>query len=194
MGNKEMKKLLSEVWKSGVANYMRTHQSLYVSKWSWAQRAGVVLGEFQDITPSKSQSLASLSHVGPSLFVDTMNTVAVTSSVVMVPTTTNTIQGPLIPIVGAPSGSLASSSCISPSPFVDAANKAMVITTSGTLSSFTGDSLDNGEDDQGPLGKVPASFIVDRTSDLVLNILNEGFQHLHDEISEICWMVCIVMY
>ena len=62
----------------------------------------------------------------------------------------------------------------------------MVVTTSGTLSSFTGDSLDNGEDDQGPLSKVPASFIVDRTSDLVLNILNEGFQHLHDEISEIC--------
>ena len=50
MKNKGMKKLLSEVWKSGVANYTRTHQSLYVSKWSWARRAGVVLGEFRDMT------------------------------------------------------------------------------------------------------------------------------------------------
>ena len=34
MKNKGMKKLLSEVWKSRVVNYMIMHQSLYVSKWS----------------------------------------------------------------------------------------------------------------------------------------------------------------
>ena len=45
-----MEKLLSKVRKSGVANYMRTHRSLYVSKQSWAQRARVILGEFQDMT------------------------------------------------------------------------------------------------------------------------------------------------
>ena len=54
MRNKEMEKLLSNVWKSGVVNYMRTHRGLYVYKQSWAQRAGVVLGEFQDMTVSPS--------------------------------------------------------------------------------------------------------------------------------------------
>ena len=34
MKNKGMKKLLSEVWKSRVANYMRMHWSSYVSNWS----------------------------------------------------------------------------------------------------------------------------------------------------------------
>ena len=34
MKNKGMKKLLSKVQKSGVVNYMRMHQSSYVSKWS----------------------------------------------------------------------------------------------------------------------------------------------------------------
>ena len=34
MKNKGMKKLLSEVQKSRVVNYMRTHQSSYVSKQS----------------------------------------------------------------------------------------------------------------------------------------------------------------
>ena len=34
MKNKGMKKLLSGVRKSRVANYMRMHQSAYVSKWS----------------------------------------------------------------------------------------------------------------------------------------------------------------
>ena len=52
MRSKEMKKLLSKVQKSGVVNYARTHQSLYVSEWSWVQKAGVVLGEFQDVTHS----------------------------------------------------------------------------------------------------------------------------------------------
>ena len=46
MKNKGMKKLLSKVWKSGVANYTRMHWSSYVYKWSWAWRARVVLGEF----------------------------------------------------------------------------------------------------------------------------------------------------
>ena len=45
-----MEKLLSKVWKSGVANYTRTHQSSYVYKWSWAWRARVIIGEFWDIT------------------------------------------------------------------------------------------------------------------------------------------------
>ena len=35
---------------SGVGNYTRMHQSLYISKRSWAWRAGVVLGEFWDMT------------------------------------------------------------------------------------------------------------------------------------------------
>ena len=38
-----MKDQLSKVQKSSVVNYTRTHQSSYVSKWSWAQRARVVL-------------------------------------------------------------------------------------------------------------------------------------------------------
>ena len=46
MRNKRMQKLLSKVQKSRVVNYTRTHWSSYVSKQSWAQRAGVVLGEF----------------------------------------------------------------------------------------------------------------------------------------------------
>ena len=50
MRNKGMKKLLSKVQKSGVANYMRMHWSSYISKRSWAWRAGVVLGEFQDMS------------------------------------------------------------------------------------------------------------------------------------------------
>ena len=50
MRNKGMKKLLSKVQKSRVVNYMRTHQSLYVSKQSWAWEAGVVLEEFQNMT------------------------------------------------------------------------------------------------------------------------------------------------
>ena len=53
MRTKRMKKLLSKVQKSGVANYTRTHWSFYVYKQSWAQRAGVVLGEFQDMTVSQ---------------------------------------------------------------------------------------------------------------------------------------------
>ena len=59
--NKRMKKLLSKVQKSGVMNYMRTHQSLYISKWSWAWRAGVVLGEFWDMTALLRRALSSLS-------------------------------------------------------------------------------------------------------------------------------------
>ena len=58
MKNKGMKKLLSKVWKSGVANYTRMHWSSYVYKWSWAWRARVVLGEFQDMTVM----LISVSH------------------------------------------------------------------------------------------------------------------------------------
>ena len=50
MKNKGMKKQQSEVRKSRVANYMRMHQSSYVSKQSWARRARVVLGEFWDMT------------------------------------------------------------------------------------------------------------------------------------------------
>ena len=50
MRNKGMRKLLSKVQKSGVANYMRTHWSSYVSKQSWVWRAGVVLGEFWNMT------------------------------------------------------------------------------------------------------------------------------------------------
>ena len=53
-----------------------------------------------------------------------------------------------------------------------------------TSSIFVGDSLDNGEDNQAP-SNVPASFVVGRTSEVVLDILDEGFQRLHDEISEI---------
>ena len=70
---------------------------------------------------------------------------------------------------------------VSPSPFVDAVNNAVAVTSSIIL---TGDSLDNGEDDQEP-SNMPSSFIVGRTSEVVLDILDEGFQRLHDEISEI---------
>ena len=76
---------------------------------------------------------------------------------------------------------LASSSHVTLSPFVDAVNSATMAVTS---SIFVGDSLDNGEDNQAP-SNMPASFVVGRTSEVVLNILDEGFQRLHDEISEI---------
>ena len=52
-----MKKLLSKVQKSRVVNYTRMHQSSYVSEWSWAQRARVVLGEFWDVTLDSSSLL-----------------------------------------------------------------------------------------------------------------------------------------
>ena len=88
---------------------------------------------------------------------------------------------PTVPTAGVSPRSLASSSHVSPSPFVDAVNNAVAVTSSIIL---TGDSLDNGEDDQEP-SNMPSSFIVGRTSEVVLDILDEGFQRLHDEISEI---------
>jgi hypothetical protein len=92
---------------------------------------------------------------------------------------TNVIP-PMVPTIGVSSRSLASSSRVTPSLFVDAVNDAVAVTSS----IFAGDSLDNGEDDQVP-SNMPASFIVGRTSEAVLDILDEGFQRLHDEISEI---------
>lgn len=96
----------------------------------------------------------------------------------MVPAT-NTI--PSTSIIGVPSCSLASSRHVSPSPFVDTMNDAVAVTSS----SFDGDSLDNGEDQASGPSDVPASFIVGRISEVVLDILDEGFQCLHDEISKI---------
>jgi hypothetical protein len=86
----------------------------------------------------------------------------------------------MVPTVGVYSCSLASSSRVTPSLFVDAVNDAVAVTSL----IFAGNSLDNGEDDQVP-SNMPASFIVGRTSEVVLDILDEGFQCLHDEISEI---------